>query len=74
MTKDDALDLVDESTACELIGGRNSPISRATLWRGIRSGRYPQPLKIGAGSNRWRSSELVAVVEAAAAARPQVAA
>lgn len=67
-------DLADEATACRIIGGENTPIHRSTLWRGINAGRYPKPLKIGPGSNRWRISELVAVLEKAAAARDAEAA
>lgn len=67
-------DLVDETTACKVIGGENTPIHRSTLWRGINLGRFPKPLKIGPGTNRWRVSELVAVLERAAAKRDQVAA
>lgn len=62
-------DLVDESVACQIIGGRNSPIHRSTLWRGINAGRYPRPLKVGPGANRWRVGELLGVLERAAAAR-----
>jgi predicted DNA-binding transcriptional regulator AlpA len=65
-------DLVDETIACRLIGGEISPIHRSTLWRGVKSGRYPKPIKVGLGTNRWRASELIAVVERAAAARPGV--
>jgi predicted DNA-binding transcriptional regulator AlpA len=49
--------LVDERTAREIIGGRNSPISRATLYRGCADGRFPRPVKIGSGS-RWVLAEL----------------
>lgn len=67
-------DLVDEGGACRLIGGEQTPIHRSTLWRGINSGRFPKPLKIGPGTNRWRVSELAAFLEKAAAERPQPAA
>ncbi|RUX97156.1 MULTISPECIES: AlpA family phage regulatory protein [unclassified Mesorhizobium] len=67
-------ELVDEAAACRLIGGSSTPIHRSTLWRGINAGRYPKPLKISASTNRWRASELAAVIEKAAAARNEVAA
>ncbi|MER9893783.1 hypothetical protein NKJ40_17195 [Mesorhizobium sp. M0119] len=66
-------DLVDEAGACRLIGGENTPIHRSSLWRGINAGRYPKPLKIGPGTNRWRVSELAAVLEKAAAERGEAA-
>lgn len=62
-------DLVNEGEARRIIGGATTPISRATLWRGIRAGRYPSPLKVGPASNRWRRDELIAVIEDAAARR-----
>ncbi|MHA6644578.1 helix-turn-helix transcriptional regulator [Mesorhizobium sp. A623] len=62
-------DLVDETMACHIIGGENTPIHRSTLWRGINAGRFPKPLKIGAGTNRWLKRELIAILDKAAAAR-----
>ena len=67
-------ELVDEAMACRIIGGDETPIHRSTLWRGIGAGRYPKPLKVGPGTNRWRVSELVAVLEKAADERGEVAA
>ncbi|MBZ9710550.1 hypothetical protein LB543_28025 [Mesorhizobium sp. ESP7-2] len=67
-------DLADEATACQIIGGENTPIHRSTLWRGINAGRYPKPLKIGPSTNRWRVIELLAVLDRAAAERGEVAA
>ncbi|WP_155256284.1 helix-turn-helix transcriptional regulator [Mesorhizobium loti] len=49
--KDD--DLVGSDDACRILGGERSPISRATLDRGIAASRFPSPMKIGA-TNRWR--------------------
>jgi predicted DNA-binding transcriptional regulator AlpA len=62
-------DLVPVEIACEILGGRASPLHPATLYRGIRDGRYPKPLKMGPQMNRWRRSELVAKVDEAARAR-----
>jgi predicted DNA-binding transcriptional regulator AlpA len=49
-------DLLDRTAACAFFGG-NKPINSATLYRGIRKGRYPQPIKVGPGSSRWLRSE-----------------
>lgn len=62
-------DLVDEKVACKIIGGKASPIHRSSLWRGVRDGRYPAPIKVGPSMNRWRVSELLDVIAKAAAAR-----
>lgn len=68
-------DLVAEDLACRIVGGEHHPIHRSTLWRGIRSGLYPQPLKVGPSTNRWKVGELRAVIARAAdARRDQVAA
>lgn len=66
-------DLVDEATACRLIGGSSTPIHRSTLWRGVNAGRYPRPLKISASTNRWRVVELRKTLEQFAAERGTVA-
>ena len=29
-------------------------ISRTSWWRGVKDGRYPQPIKLGPRMNRWR--------------------
>jgi predicted DNA-binding transcriptional regulator AlpA len=51
---DDKLDL---RSVCRLIGG-TKPIDASTLYRGIKAGRYPKPVKVGPGSSRWLRSEL----------------
>ena len=35
-------------------------VSRPTIWRWTRNGKFPKPVKLGAGSTRWRSSDLEA--------------
>jgi predicted DNA-binding transcriptional regulator AlpA len=55
-------DLLDVYEACRFIGG-SRPINPATLWRGVKAGRFSKPIKIGAQSVRWRRSELVADIE-----------
>ena len=69
MHQDAFSELADEATACRIIGGKDTPIHRSTLWRGINAGRFPKPLKVGPGTNRWKVSELVSVLEKAAADR-----
>jgi predicted DNA-binding transcriptional regulator AlpA len=38
------------------------PVSHATWWRGIREGRYPQPVKIGARVTAWRVEDIRALI------------
>ena len=61
-------ELLDADAACRFIGG-SRPINPATLYRGIRAGRYPKPIKISPNMARWRKSELVAALEACGAIR-----
>lgn len=65
-TDDPADYLVNEKEACAIIGGRMAPIHRSTFWRGICSGRYPSPVKVGPNTNRWDRRKLTQVVERAA--------
>ena len=49
-------ELLDRDAVCCFFGG-NRRINAATLYRGIRKGRYPKPIKVGPGSSRWLRSE-----------------
>jgi len=33
-------------------------VSPATIWRWTREGRFPQPVKLGSGTTRWREDDL----------------
>lgn len=37
-----------------------SGLSRATIYRLIKAGKFPRPLSIGPGAVRWRQSEVIA--------------
>lgn len=39
------------------------PVSRSTWWAGVKSGRYPQSVKLGARAVAWRASDIAALVE-----------
>jgi predicted DNA-binding transcriptional regulator AlpA len=54
--------LLDRADVCRFFGG-SKPIDPATLYRGIRLGRYPRPVKVGPGSSRWLRSECEAVLQ-----------
>jgi predicted DNA-binding transcriptional regulator AlpA len=55
------LDLLDRPSVCRLFGG-SRPLNPSTLYRGIKLGRYPRPVKVGPGSSRWLRSECEAVL------------
>lgn len=37
-----------------------SGLSRATIYRLMKAGKFPRPLSIGTGAVRWRQSEVIA--------------
>ena len=40
------------------------PVSRSSCWEGVRSGRYPKPVKLGPRTTAWRAEDIRAVIEA----------
>jgi len=51
-------ELLDRRAAQHLFGD----ISAATLWRGIKAGRYPKPIRVSAQVRRWSREECEAVL------------
>jgi prophage regulatory protein len=47
--------------------------SRVTIYRAVKEGRFPQPVKLGARSIAWPESEIAEWQEARKAARDQAA-
>lgn len=56
------------AATCSFFGG-DRPINPATLYRGIKVGRYPPPVHLGSRSSRWLRSECVAARQALINAR-----
>jgi hypothetical protein len=54
-------EMVSMAGAIAILSGRQRPMHHTTLYRGIKAGRFPAPIRIGPGSVRWLRSELVAV-------------
>jgi predicted DNA-binding transcriptional regulator AlpA len=54
--------LMDREETCRYFGG-SKPINASTLYRGVKSGRFPKPVKIGPGSSRWILWECEKVLE-----------
>jgi prophage regulatory protein len=40
------------------------PISKSTWWAGVKSQRYPQPIKLGPRITVWKISSVMALAEA----------
>lgn len=62
-------DLITIDEACAIIGGKSSPISKATFYRGVKRGVYRPPIKIGPNMSRVLRSECQQTVRAATLAR-----
>ena len=60
--------LLDRAEVCRLLGGTR-PINPSTLYRGIREGRYPKPIRVGPNSSRWLRAECEAVLRKMTEAR-----
>ena len=39
------------------------PVSKSTWWLGVKSGRYPMPVKIGIRTNCWRLADIRGLAE-----------
>lgn len=35
------------------------PIGRSTLWKKVKNGEFPQPIKLSARTTVWKSSEII---------------
>jgi predicted DNA-binding transcriptional regulator AlpA len=53
--------LLDKAEVCRLSGGTR-PLNPSTLYRGIKQGRFPKPVKVGPGTSRWLLSECEAAL------------
>jgi prophage regulatory protein len=42
------------------------PVGKSTWWEGVRSGRYPKPVKLGPRITAWRVEDIRALIEALA--------
>lgn len=41
------------------------PVSRSTWWAGVRTGRYPRPVKLGKRATAWRVEDIRDMIIAA---------
>ena len=39
------------------------PVSRSSWWLGVRSGRFPQPIKLGPRTTAWRVEDIRKLIE-----------
>jgi predicted DNA-binding transcriptional regulator AlpA len=38
------------------------PVSKSTWWQGVKSGRFPQPVKIGPRITAWRVEDILELI------------
>lgn len=39
------------------------PVSKSTWWAGVKSGRYPKPVKLGPRITAWRVEDIRALIK-----------
>jgi prophage regulatory protein len=39
------------------------PVGKSTWWVGVKSGRFPKPVKLGERITAWRVEEIKAIIE-----------
>ena len=57
----------------QIIGNRKAnppipaiiPVSKSTWWQGIKTGRYPKPVKLGERCTAWRVEDIRTLIEEA---------
>jgi prophage regulatory protein len=50
--------LLSFQTVCEM-----TTVSRTTIWRMVRAGAFPKPIKVSANRKAWRGAEVKAWLE-----------
>jgi prophage regulatory protein len=44
------------------------PVGRSTWWAGVKTGRYPKPVKLGPQTTAWRAQDIRRLIESHAGA------
>ena len=39
------------------------PVSKSTWWAGVKTGRYPKPVKLGPRVTAWRAEDIRALIQ-----------
>jgi predicted DNA-binding transcriptional regulator AlpA len=47
------------------------PVARSTWWLGVKTGRFPKPLKLGPNTTVWRAADIAVLIERGANSRPR---
>src|SRR5438094_344347 len=46
------------------------PVGKSCWWKGVKSGRFPKPVKLSARCTAWRAEEIRALIERLSEQRP----
>jgi prophage regulatory protein len=57
------IDIVGAFESDQTRVGGYIPASPATIWRWVRAGRFPKPVKLGPGVTAWRGADLIAFIQ-----------
>lgn len=38
------------------------PVSRSSWWAGVKSGKYPKPVKLGENTTAWKAEDIHAII------------
>ena len=39
------------------------PVGKSTWWAGVKTGKYPQPVKLGENTTAWRAEDIKSLIE-----------
>lgn len=39
------------------------PVSKTSWWNGVKSGKYPKPVKLGERTTAWRLEDIMSLIE-----------
>jgi predicted DNA-binding transcriptional regulator AlpA len=65
----DTPELIPIDQVCKLAGGEDQPLNPATIYRGIKAGIWPKPVRIGPNTVRWIKAEVISTIKARIADR-----
>jgi len=66
MSRQDPLPSTGFLRLVSIIGPKGPiPVSKSTWWAGVKSGRYPKPVKLGRRITAWRVEDIQAFIRSA---------
>jgi prophage regulatory protein len=39
------------------------PVSKSTWWAGVKSGKFPEPFKLGTNCTAWKAEDILSLIE-----------